>query len=141
MYKRQHLRLPVGFHAHNNLGLAIGNSLAAVNAGADYIDGTLRGLGAGAGNAPHEVLTAVFHKLGIETGEDLYAIMDAAEDNIPELGVQMIIDKYALSIGYAGVYSSSVSYTHLGGGRALPRSGARAGAGGARRAGPVLLRD
>lgn len=105
-YLKEHLPLPVGFHAHNNLGLAIGNSLAAANAGADYIDGTLRGLGAGAGNAPHEVLTAVFKKQGIETGEDLYAIMDAAEENIPPLGVQMVIDKYALSIGYAGVYSS-----------------------------------
>src|SRR5574337_1262056 len=48
---KQALQIQVGFHAHNNLGLAIGNTLAAVEAGADQIDGTMRGLGAGAGNA------------------------------------------------------------------------------------------
>lgn len=99
------LSIPVGFHAHNNLGLAIGNSLAAVQAGAAYVDATLRGLGAGAGNAPHEVLAAVLDKTGVETGEDLYALMDAAEAEVAPLA-QMAIDKYALTIGYAGVYSS-----------------------------------
>ncbi len=103
---KDHLDLPVGFHAHNNLGLAIGNSLAAIAEGADYIDATLRGLGAGAGNAAHEVLAAALQKSGVETGEDLYGIMDAAEENIAPLHVDMIIDKFALSLGYAGVYSS-----------------------------------
>jgi 4-hydroxy 2-oxovalerate aldolase len=102
----QNLSLPVGFHAHNNLGLAIANSLAAVDAGAKFIDGTLRGLGAGAGNAPHEVLRAVFEKAGIDCGEALYPLMDAAEALIPGLGVQMTIDKAALTMGYAGVYGS-----------------------------------
>ena len=100
------LTVPVGFHAHNNLGLAIANSMAAVEAGADYIDATLRGLGAGAGNAAHEVLVAVLQKMGVDCGEDLYGMMDAAEEQVKPLGVNMIIDKYALSIGYAGVYSS-----------------------------------
>ncbi|MEA5014835.1 MAG: 4-hydroxy-2-oxovalerate aldolase [Candidatus Limiplasma sp.] len=99
------LGIPVGFHAHNNLGLAIGNSLAAVEAGARYTDATLRGLGAGAGNAPHEALAAVLDKVGIETGESLYGLMDAAEAYVAPLA-QMVIDKYALTIGYAGVYSS-----------------------------------
>lgn len=99
------LGIPVGFHAHNNLGLAVGNSLAAAEAGAHYIDATLRGLGAGAGNAPHEVLAAVLDKVGVETGESLYGLMDAAEAHVAPLA-QMIIDKYALTIGYAGVYSS-----------------------------------
>lgn len=99
------LGIPVGFHAHNNLGLAIGNSLAAVEAGASYIDATLRGLGAGAGNAAHEVLAAVLDKMGVETAENLYGLMDAAQEHVAPLA-QMVIDKYALTIGYAGVYSS-----------------------------------
>ncbi len=99
------LGIPVGFHAHNNLGLAIGNSLAAARAGASYLDCTLRGLGAGAGNAPHEVLAAALHKMGYETGEDLYRLMDAAEALVAPLA-NVQIDKYALTIGYAGVYSS-----------------------------------
>src|SRR5581483_4303087 len=58
------LHIQVGFHAHNNLGCAIGNTLAALAAGADQLDGTLRGLGAGAGNAATELLAAALDKLG-----------------------------------------------------------------------------
>ena len=53
------VKIPVGFHAHNNMGLAVANSLAAVEAGATYIDGTLRGLGAGSGNTQLEVVAGV----------------------------------------------------------------------------------
>ncbi|MEG0486086.1 MAG: 4-hydroxy-2-oxovalerate aldolase, partial [Oscillospiraceae bacterium] len=102
----ENLNIPVGFHAHNNLGLAIANSLAAVQAGALFIDATLAGLGASAGNAAHEVLVAVLNKCKVQTHEDLYTLMDAAEDNVRVLDAQMAIDKYALSIGYAGVYGS-----------------------------------
>ncbi len=104
---KQHLEVPVGFHAHNNLGLAIGNSLAAIEAGADCVDSTLCGLGASAGNAPHEVLVAVMEKMGLETGENLHLLEDIAEDVVRPLMKQpMVIDKYALTIGYAGVYGS-----------------------------------
>lgn len=73
------LSIPVGFHGHNNLGLAVGNSIAAVEAGAYMIDGTIRGFGAGAGNTQLEVLIAVFNRMGIETGIDLYKLLDAAD--------------------------------------------------------------
>lgn len=74
-----HLNIPVGFHAHNNLGLAIANSLAAAEAGASIIDGSARGFGAGAGNAQLEVLVAVLEKMGYSTGIDLYKILDASD--------------------------------------------------------------
>ena len=61
------LDIPVGFHAHNNLGMAIANSIAAVECGARILDGTARGFGAGAGNAQIEVLVAVLKKMGYET--------------------------------------------------------------------------
>jgi 4-hydroxy 2-oxovalerate aldolase len=73
------LSIPVGFHGHNNLGMAIINSVAAVKAGATIIDGSIRGFGAGAGNTQLEVLVAVFERLGFETGIDLYKILDAAD--------------------------------------------------------------
>jgi 4-hydroxy 2-oxovalerate aldolase len=101
------LTIEVGFHAHNNLGLAIGNTLAAMAAGADQIDGTLRGLGAGAGNAPTEVLVAVLNKMGLKTGLNLSILMDVAEDVIaPLLPNPIVIDRDNLASGYAGVYNS-----------------------------------
>ena len=109
---KNELSIPVGFHAHNNLGLAIGNSLRAADVGAASLDGTLRGLGAGAGNAQEEVLVAVLDKAGYETGVDLYKIMDAAEllDSIvPRLPK---IDNTSLLLGYAGVYSSFLLHTY-----------------------------
>jgi 4-hydroxy 2-oxovalerate aldolase len=97
----------VGFHAHNNLGLGVANAVVAVEAGADNIDGSVRGLGAGAGNAATEAIVAVFNKLGIETGVDLYKIADLAEDFVgTELGLTPIVNRSSLIIGYAGVYSS-----------------------------------
>ncbi len=104
---KANLNIPIGFHAHNNLGLAVGNSLAAIEAGADYIDTTLRGLGAAAGNTSHEVLVAVLKKMGMEVDEDLYKLMDAAENIVqPLMKRPLDIDKYSLSIGYAGTYGS-----------------------------------
>ncbi len=101
------LSIPVGFHAHANLGLHMINTLTAIEEGVSMTDGCLRGLGAGAGNTPTEVLTAVLKMYGYETGIDLYKIMDVAEDILaPMLKSPPVVDKAALTIGYAGVYGS-----------------------------------
>jgi 4-hydroxy 2-oxovalerate aldolase len=73
------LEVPVGFHAHNNLGLAVANSIAALEAGARIVDGTGRGFGAGAGNAPIELIAAVLIKQGYTTALDLYQALDAGD--------------------------------------------------------------
>lgn len=73
------LEVPVGFHAHNNLGLAVANSIAALEAGARIVDGTGRGFGAGAGNAPIELIAAVLIKQGYATSLDLYKALDAGD--------------------------------------------------------------
>jgi 4-hydroxy 2-oxovalerate aldolase len=104
---RDRIGAQVGFHAHNNLGCAIGNALAAVEAGASWLDGSVRGLGAGAGNAPTEVLCAALDRAGVETNVDTFALMDVAEDVVaPLLPRAPAIDRGALLLGYAGVYSS-----------------------------------
>jgi len=104
---RDKVGLPVGFHAHNNMGLAVGNTIKAIESGAVSIDGTCKGLGAGAGNCQIEVITAVLKLMNIETGIDLYKIMDVADDIlIPKMQRPITIDKNSLMIGYAGVYGS-----------------------------------
>ena len=103
----EHLDVPVGFHAHASLGLQVANSLAAAEEGASFLDGTLRGLGAGAGNTPTEVLAAVLDMYHYKTDLNLYPAMDVAEDILAPMIVNSpIIDKTALTIGYAGVYGS-----------------------------------
>ena len=65
---KAYTNMKVGFHAHNNLGCAVANSLIAVESGADMIDACIRGFGAGAGNAPLELILPVFEKSGFSTG-------------------------------------------------------------------------
>ena len=97
----------IGFHGHHNLGMAIANSIAAVASGARRIDGSCAGLGAGAGNTPLEVFVAVCARMDIETGIDLYRIMDVAEDVVlPMMETPTRIDRESLTLGYAGVYST-----------------------------------
>jgi 4-hydroxy-2-oxovalerate aldolase len=97
----------VGFHGHQNLSLGVGNSLAAVEAGATWIDACTCGLGAGAGNTPTEIFAAVCDRCGIETNVDALGLIDVAEEVVrPILDRPQIIDRPALLLGYAGVYSS-----------------------------------
>lgn len=104
---RGSLNSEIGFHGHNNLSLAMANTLVAIEEGATRIDGSIRCLGAGAGNTQTEVLVAVLDRLGIQTGIDIYKIMDLAEDTIaPLLQAPQEIARDSLVLGYAGVYSS-----------------------------------
>lgn len=97
----------IGFHGHHNLAMGIANSLAAVEAGAVRIDGSVAGLGAGAGNTPLEVFNAVLDRMGAVTGVDVFKLTDVAEDLVvPMMDQPIRVDRDSLILGYAGVYSS-----------------------------------
>ena len=101
------LGIPVGFHAHNNLGMAIANSVTAVQSGATTIDGTSRGFGPGAGNAQLEVLIAVFEKMEITTGVSLYGILDLSDLADAEIIPQNpFVNSTSIVSGMAGVFSA-----------------------------------
>lgn len=103
----------VGFHGHQNLSLAVANSLLAIRAGATQIDGCTRAFGAGAGNTPTEVLAAVCERVGIRTGIDVLKLIDAAEDVVrPVMDSEPVVDRMSLLMGYAGVYSSFLRHAN-----------------------------
>lgn len=109
---REALSCELGFHGHNNLQLAMANTIEAVKAGAAYIDGSLRCLGAGSGNTQTEVMAAVFDRLGYNTGVELFPLMDVANDVVAKFMPRpQEVTGSSLIMGYSGVYSSFLLHT------------------------------
>lgn len=106
----------LGFHGHHNLALGVANSMSAVAAGANRIDGSAAGLGAGAGNTPLEIFAAVMDRMGVETGIDIFKLMAVAEEKIvPMMDHLVRVDRDSLTLGYAGVYSSFLLFAKRAG--------------------------
>ncbi len=100
------LDIEVGFHPHNNLGLAVANAYTAIQEGATIIDGTIRGFGAGAGNCQLEALAALLKKEGYSLDINLYKLFDASEQVIAPLTNGGGLNDISIVSGMAGVFSA-----------------------------------
>ncbi len=103
---RARSNIPLGFHGHNNLGLAVAHSLKAVELGAVVVDSSLQGLGRSSGNAPTEQLLVALTRLGHDLGIDPIEVMDIGAKYIRPLirrGGHASLD---LVSGYAQFHSS-----------------------------------
>ena len=104
---RDTLDIPIGFHGHNNMQLALANSIAAIEAGATHIDACLKGFGAGAGNTPTELMVAALDRMGMPSGIDLFELLAAGDEVLrPIMPEPMELTSDCLMLGYAGVYST-----------------------------------
>ena len=94
-----------GFHAHNNLDLAIGNLIAAIEGGATFIDTSLRGLGRSAGNGATEIMSLVLKKMGRALHLDWKKLQDTASRYVDPLKKGEEDKNLETVFGYAGFHS------------------------------------
>ncbi|MDD5263282.1 MAG: citramalate synthase [Candidatus Bipolaricaulis sp.] len=106
---RRHLRIPLGIHAHNDAGLAVANSLAAVRCGATSVQGTFNGYGERCGNADLcSVIPALVLKLGHTciSGEAMVGLTPLARE------VSEIVNR---QLDAQRPYVGSSAFAHKGG--------------------------
>ncbi len=104
---KMNINISLGFHAHNNLQLAIANTMTAIKAGADYVDVSVGGLGRSAGNAPTEILAILLEKYGWGKTLDYKVLSDLNDNHIfPLIKGQNRFSSEALTFGFAGFHSS-----------------------------------
>lgn len=98
--------VPLGFHAHDNLGVAVANTLIALEEGAVIVDASLQGLGRSAGNTTLELLVALLHRQGVETGIDLIRLMDVGEGEVQQFVTRRGVRSIDISVGFCQFHSS-----------------------------------
>jgi len=98
--------IPLAFHGHDNLGLAVANTLKAVEMGAALIDTSLQGMGRSAGNASTEIIVLALQKMGISPGVDPIAVLDIGEKYIRPLMKRRGLSSLDIVCGYSQFHSS-----------------------------------
>ena len=98
------LEIPTGIHAHNNLGYATANTMAAVKNGARIVDACIAGFGAGAGNAQIELIVPLLYDAGmIEIEGKEY--FEVAEKALESFAVSPVSNSLTIATGRAGLFS------------------------------------
>lgn len=104
---RMNTETPLGFHAHNNLQLAITNSITAIESGAKSVDACIGGLGRSSGNAPTEILAILLDKYGWYKSLDYKILSDINDKYIfPLIKGKNRFSSQELTFGFAGFHSN-----------------------------------
>jgi 4-hydroxy-2-oxovalerate aldolase len=96
----------LGFHGHDNLSLAMANSLRAYESGAVLLDSSLQGIGRSAGNTITEVLVAILKRRGFLPAIDLNTVTDLGQALIQPTLRRRGMDPMAVIGGSARFHSS-----------------------------------
>jgi 4-hydroxy-2-oxovalerate aldolase len=96
----------LGFHGHDNLTLALANTLQAIDLGAVLVDSSLQGAGRSAGNTVTEALVAVLQRRGLVPGIDLNLVLDLGQNLLEPALHRRGLDPLAITAGLARFHSS-----------------------------------
>ena len=95
----------MGFHGHNNLGLAVSNSIYCVEKGFDLIDCSLQGLGRSLGNASTEMVVMALEKMGYKLGIDIPRLLEYGYVSLRDITTRSLQHPLDLICGYAEFHS------------------------------------
>lgn len=104
--------IDIGFHGHNNLGLAVANSIYAAGIGIKYVDASLQGLGRSAGNAQLELLIACLIKKYNISKYDCKKLLMAGRKIVSPLIHERGLNPLDVYSGLAEFHSSYMGYIH-----------------------------
>lgn len=96
----------IGFHGHNNLGLAVDNTLYCVKKGIEFIDCSFQGLGRSLGNASLEQVVMVMEQRGYHTGFDIPRVLEYGYAGLRNIVREKLVNPLDYMCGYAGFHSS-----------------------------------
>ena len=104
--------IQLGFHGHNNIGLAVSNSIKCADLGFDFIDCTLQGLGRSIGNAPSEQLIMALLRSGYNLDIDIPCLLEWGYDSLKDVNEKKNMHPLYLICGYTGFHSSYLKYIY-----------------------------
>lgn len=103
---RKKTNIKLGFHGHNNLGLAVSNSLKCIELGVDFVDCSLQGLGRSMGNAASEQLVMALKRKGYPINIDIPRLLEYGYLILKEIPGKQLMHPLDLICGYCGFHSS-----------------------------------
>lgn len=102
----------VGFHGHNNLGLAVSNTVYCAELGFDIIDCSLQGLGRSLGNASTEMVVMTLKKRGYDIDIDIPRLLEYGYVLLRDIKGSNLQNPLDLVCGYADFHSSYLKYIY-----------------------------